>query len=184
MPSYNFIFNGNENCKNSCSIPQLPFKANRIPNIDPSQLKKDVQETDLDIIDEAIIYFRANVLLKNFPMKGDADKLLVYITVFIQKCLEVISNDTDVNKAKSNLKNLIDDAEYNPNNKSHFFNSLVTINNSEITELQNYLKSVRKEVVNRMQYLLFDALWGTLDLKFWLMFAKRRFMGYEMPSKK
>ena len=161
----------------------MPFKTNKIPNLDPSQIK-NLKESDLDIIDESLMYFRANVFFKNFPIRGDADKLLVYITVFIQKCLEVISNDTDEKKAKTNLIKLIDDAEYNPNVKGHFFNSLVTVNNSEVSELQNYLKSVRKEIVNRVQYLLFDALWGSLDLKFWLLFAKRKFMGYEMLTKK
>ena len=180
--AYNSVFNGIEDCKLLCGIPQMAFKANKIPNLDPSQ-KKNLKDSDLDIIDESIMNFRANVFFKNFPLKGDADKLLVYITVFIQKCLEVIASDSDPTKAKKNLSNLIETAEYNPNVRGHFFNSLVNIVNSEVSDLQNYLKSIRKEVVNRLQYLLFDALWGTIDLKFWLSFAKRRFMGYEMTTK-
>ena len=183
MPAYNSVFNGNENSRLMCGIPQLPFKTNKIPNLDPSQLKS-LKDSDLDIVDESLMYFRANVFFKNFPLKGDADKVLVYTTVFIQKCLEVIASDSDVSKAKNNLRNLIENAEYNPNLKGHFFNSLVTVNNSEVSELQNYLKSIRKEVVNRLQYLLYDALWGSIDLKFWLAFGKKKFMGYEMPCKK
>ena len=44
-----------------------------------------------DIVDEAIQQFRANILFKSYDIRGNADKVLVYLTVFIQKCLEVIA---------------------------------------------------------------------------------------------
>ncbi len=44
-----------------------------------------------DIIDEAISQFRANVFFKNYEVRGPADKVLIYLTVFIQKVLEVIA---------------------------------------------------------------------------------------------
>ena len=47
-------------------------------------------ETD-DIVDEAINFFRANILFKYYEVKGPADKVLIYLTVFIQKCLEIIA---------------------------------------------------------------------------------------------
>ena len=54
----------------------------------PAQVLPESQEDD--IVDEAIGYFRAQCLFKNFEVKGPADKLMIYITVYIQKCLEVI----------------------------------------------------------------------------------------------
>jgi len=44
------------------------------------------QETE-DIIDEAIDVFRANCLFKNFEFKGTADRVLVYLIIFISECL-------------------------------------------------------------------------------------------------
>ena len=44
-----------------------------------------------DIVDEALTFFRAQVYFKNYAVQGPADKTLIYLTVFIQKCLEVIS---------------------------------------------------------------------------------------------
>ena len=41
-----------------------------------------------DIVDEAIALFRANILFKNYKVHGPADRTLVYLTCFIQKCLE------------------------------------------------------------------------------------------------
>ena len=43
-----------------------------------------------DIIDEALSFFRAQCLFKNYEVHGPADKTLIYLTCFIQKCLEVI----------------------------------------------------------------------------------------------
>lgn len=43
---------------------------------------------DMDIVDEAIAFFRANVLFRNFEITGPADKLLVYLTLYISSCLQ------------------------------------------------------------------------------------------------
>lgn len=180
MPSYHTIFN-EKNYSLACGIPLIDIKNNKIPDLDSSKLKLPLSEIDIDIIDEALIYFRANILFKNFPIKGDADKLLIYITVFISKCLEVGYNQEE-NKAKQLMKNLIDDADWNPAYKSHFFNSLITLNQKEVTELAQYLKSVRKETVLRIMYILYDSDYKTLDLKYWMGFAKKKFMGFDMPT--
>jgi actin related protein 2/3 complex subunit 3 len=182
MPSYNSVFNS-QPYTTLCGIPYIDFKQNKIPDLSFDKLKLPLNEIDLDIIDEALIYFRANVLFKNFPIKGDADKLLVYITVFISKCLEVAYNQ-EIDKAKTPMKNLIDECEWSTNLKSHFLNNLLNYKANEAYDLQVYLKSIRKEVVMRMMYILYDSDHKTLDLKYWLGFAKKRFMGYEMPTLK
>ena len=41
-----------------------------------------------DIVDEGIALFRANVLFKNYKIQGGGDKSLIFLTCFIQKCLE------------------------------------------------------------------------------------------------
>lgn len=180
MPSYHSVFN-EKSYHTYCGVPIIEFKQNKIPDLDPSKLKLPLHELDLDIIDEALIYFRANVLFKNFPIKGDADKLIIYISVFISKCLDV-ANNIDIEKAKSLMKALVDDCEWSPNYKSHFFNALVSIKTNEIAELQAYLKGIRREVVLRLMYILFDSDYKTLELKYWLAFGRRKFMGYDMPT--
>lgn len=56
----------------SLLIPQMP------PSADPSQP---------DIIEEALDLFRANCLFRNFEIKGPADRLLIYLILFISDCL-------------------------------------------------------------------------------------------------
>lgn len=41
-----------------------------------------------DILDEIFGYFKANVLFKHFEVKGPADRVLIYITLYITKCLQ------------------------------------------------------------------------------------------------
>ena len=52
---------------------------------------KATYDTDVsthDIVDEAIKLFRANILFKNYKIEGSGDRTLIYLTCFIQKCLE------------------------------------------------------------------------------------------------
>lgn len=41
-----------------------------------------------DIVDEAITFFRANVFFRNFDIKSSADKLLIYLTLYINVALK------------------------------------------------------------------------------------------------
>ena len=40
-----------------------------------------------DIIDETLNYFRANVLFRNFDVRGGADRTLIYLTLYAVQCL-------------------------------------------------------------------------------------------------
>ena len=42
----------------------------------------------IDIVDEAITFFRANVFFRNFDIKSPADKLLIYLTLYINVALK------------------------------------------------------------------------------------------------
>ena len=39
----------------------------------------------MDIVDEAVVFFRANVMFKSFEVKGGADRVLIYLTMFIHQ---------------------------------------------------------------------------------------------------
>ena len=81
------------------------------------------------------------------------------------------------------MKKLIDSCEYIPNTEN-FFNVLVDKKDNEISNLQKYLKEIRKEVVNRLIYILYDNNETSIDRKFWLALGKKKFMGYDMLSSK
>ena len=51
----------------------------------PAPLAPEGQE---DIIDEVLGFFKANVLFKHFEVKGGADRVLIYLTLYITQCLQ------------------------------------------------------------------------------------------------
>ena len=54
----------------------------------------------MDIIDEALDYFKANVLFRNFDIQGPADNLLVYLTLYLTQCLNAIQKKSQPDAAK------------------------------------------------------------------------------------
>ncbi|KAF3650308.1 Actin-related protein 2/3 complex subunit 3 [Capsicum annuum] len=71
-----------EGISKACGCPLLPLKSHiRGP--------APVSEQDTtDIVDEAITFFRANVFFKNFDIKSSSDKLLIYLTLYINIALK------------------------------------------------------------------------------------------------
>lgn len=43
-----------------------------------------------DIIDETLAFFKANVLFRNFEVKGASDLLLIYLILYTTQCLVTI----------------------------------------------------------------------------------------------
>ncbi len=56
--------------------------------------------------------FRATILFKNFKPEGPADRVIVYLTVFIQKCLQEIQrkNDSTLQQAQTIVNELVKEA--------------------------------------------------------------------------
>merc|ERR1711991_723362 len=59
-----------------------------------------------DVIDEAIRFFKANVLFRNFEVLGAADKTLIYLTLFISEALQKIGTNSDIESAKKEMYTL------------------------------------------------------------------------------
>jgi hypothetical protein len=59
-----------------------------------------------DIIDEALDLFRANCLFRNFEIKGNGDRVLIYLILFISQCLGSINKNTPKGDASKTLNTL------------------------------------------------------------------------------
>ena len=71
----------------TCGMTILPVKTNiRGP------APRGTQGTE-DIVDEAIKFFRANVLFASFDVKGGADRVLIFLTLFV--CRNLVENCLD-----------------------------------------------------------------------------------------
>lgn len=92
MPAYHSAYNDvpADQVATIASVSILPFRS-RIRGPAPPPLSVTPAEAEgLDIIDEAIDLFRPNSLFRNFEIKGGADRLLIYLILFISQCLGII----------------------------------------------------------------------------------------------
>jgi actin related protein 2/3 complex subunit 3 len=59
-----------------------------------------------DVIDETLSFFRANVLFRNFDVRGGADRTLIYLTLYAVQCLVKCEKIEDKPTAVREMKNL------------------------------------------------------------------------------
>jgi actin related protein 2/3 complex subunit 3 len=91
MPAYHSAFNGGAQ-QEVCAMALLPLKSRaRGPALAVDPAGQEPPHRSLtagqepDIVDEALTLFRANVLFRNFEVQGSADRVLIYLTLFIHQ---------------------------------------------------------------------------------------------------
>ena len=60
---------------------------------------------------------------------------------------------------------------------SFFMKDLIKYNAKEDDKWKKYMQQCKQETAKRLMDILYNPEWGTLDLKFWLGFAKKKFLG-------
>ena len=65
---------------------------------------KDYSETD--ILDEALHFFKANVFFRNYEIKNESDRLLIYMTLYITECLKKLQKCSNRNQAQNEMYTL------------------------------------------------------------------------------
>ncbi|GJS71776.1 actin-related protein 2/3 complex subunit 3 [Tanacetum coccineum] len=129
-----------------------------------------------DIIDEAITFFRANVFFKNFDIQSPADKLLIYLTFYINVALKRLEGCRTLAEGTKAVINLgLEDVPI-PGEPTFPFPGLFPLPGSqqEGELLRNYLKQIREETSGRLLSVAYRPN-GTPN-KWWLAFAKRKFI--------
>ena len=57
-------------------------------------------------MDEALNLFRANCFFRNFEIKGNGDRLLIYAILFISECLGKLNKNSSMVEAQKTLTTL------------------------------------------------------------------------------
>mmetsp|Transcript_10281 Transcript_10281/g.13807 ORF Transcript_10281/g.13807 Transcript_10281/m.13807 type:complete len:178 (-) Transcript_10281:67-600(-) len=172
MPAYHSSFNG-ANVKQVCSMGLLPLKTSyRGPAPPPNPQ----QQNSPDVIDEAIEFFKANVMFRNYDVQGPADRVLLYLTLYIHLCLTKI-----VNKAKSDALNILYQLAISnfaiPGDSNFALGGFVSnpANRSEADTVRQYITQLRQETGKRLCDFVYAYSESTPD-KFWMMWVKRKFL--------
>lgn len=141
-----------------------------------------IEEGKEDIIDETLSFFRANVLFRNFDVKGPADKALIYLTFHAVQCLVKCERIEDKPAAIRELRALSTKAFSIPGDKDFVVGSLFAApaTKAEGDLWRSYFKQAREELALRLCDRLFDAD-GTKN-KWWQSFSKKKFMGKELKD--
>jgi len=155
-----------------CKAAVCPLKENSVKGPAPTQREKD----ELDIVDEAITYFRANILFNTFDVEGPADLTLIYLTAWIADCLRALANQ----KTKADAKKVSNTIGINkkfqvPGDPKFPFGVYFDKpkNNNEKQLFVDYFQQLRYETLNRLIEICYDDKGQN---KFWFQFSKRRFM--------
>ncbi|KAK9805121.1 hypothetical protein WJX72_000253 [[Myrmecia] bisecta] len=130
-----------------------------------------------DIVEEAINLCRANILFRTFDVQSPADKLLIYLTLFINLCLKRLSESkASPQQAEKQLFSLAHDEFSLPGEPGFVLGGLMSApaNKAEEDLVRGYLRQCREEAGRRLIKRCYRAD-GTPD-KFWMAFGNRRFL--------
>ena len=170
------------NSKNSVFVNTGEKVVGCIPLLKFRDSSKKTTTPAFDIIDEALYHFRTNVFMRDFKIKSDADRLLIYLTFYGMKCLKFIAKNQ---KNKAACQKELQGWNLNPfpvpGDSGFILSALITSNvtPAEKAELLNYFKALRLEMGNRLLEIVFAN--GEAD-KWWTCFAPRKFMDKEMAN--
>ncbi|KAF0290732.1 Actin-related protein 2/3 complex subunit 3 [Amphibalanus amphitrite] len=133
--------------------------------------------TDSDIIDEAIGYFKANVFFRTYEIKSEADRTLIYLTLYITECLKKLQKCANKNAALQEMYTLAISRFDIPGEAGFPLNSVYgkPKDDTEADQMRQYLTQLRQETGLRIAEKVFSTEDGKPS-KWWLCFSRKKFM--------
>uniref|UniRef100_A0A7R9YBM6 Actin-related protein 2/3 complex subunit 3 n=1 Tax=Pinguiococcus pyrenoidosus TaxID=172671 RepID=A0A7R9YBM6_9STRA len=175
MPAYGSSL-GEIEAAEACGAALLPLRTKKRG---PAQRSP---EGEVDIIDEALTYYRANVLFATFSMSTGADRTMAYLTLFIGYCMKLLDRVGDVREAQRKVLEVGARPFAVPGDPEWVLGTMFPAPSSrtESDAFKAYFKQAREETAERLLAKLYKED-GTKN-KWWAMFGKRKFMGLEMKD--
>uniref|UniRef100_A0A7S1L886 Actin-related protein 2/3 complex subunit 3 n=1 Tax=Neobodo designis TaxID=312471 RepID=A0A7S1L886_NEODS len=141
----------------------------------------------VDIVDEALYYFKARMMMKTFPVEGAADRLSLWLTLYLQNCMRRLSKQPQPlsqAQAWAALQTLASERQTVPGDASYPFNGMYPKPvPAEHEALRDYAKQLRLEAGYRLVQRVYahpSADGG--PNKFWMPFAKADLLGHMMEK--
>ena len=105
MPAYHSSFHSSST-SSVCNVALLPIKCGTPGGARGPAGVMPKTSTDPDVIDEALTYFKANVFFRTYEIRSDADRVLIYLTLYIQDCLKKLQRCTSKAQAQQEMYSL------------------------------------------------------------------------------
>ncbi|XP_072311377.1 actin-related protein 2/3 complex subunit 3 [Eucyclogobius newberryi] len=138
---------------------------------------------DSDIIDEALYYFKANVFFKNYEIKNEADRTLIYVTLYISECLKKLQKCSSRGQGEKEMYTLGITNFPIPGEPGFPLNAmyLKPANKQEEETMRAYLQQIRQETGLRLCDRVFDPQTDKPS-KWWMCFVKKQFMNKSLSA--
>eukprot|EP00667_Euglena_gracilis_P022670 EG_transcript_25327 len=153
-----------------CAVLPLRTKARG-----PAAPKKD---DGPDLADEVLTYFKPNMLYRTFDVQGPGDRLLIYGVLYVHLCLKRIAKQPK-DKAAKTLFALAQEPFKVPGEPGFILPGFLP-DPRDATEAElwrSYVRQLREEIGVRLLELAYaEPEEGGLPSKWWMMFAKRKFL--------
>ena len=145
---------------------------------------EDLVDNELDIIDEALFYFKANVFFKQFEIQSDSDRVLIYLTLFITECLKKLQKCTSKDQAYQEVYSLAVSKFDIPGDAAFPLNTVYAKPSTleEANQMRAYFNQLRQETGQRLVDTVFDKETNKPS-KWWICFAKRKFMDISLSGR-
>jgi len=138
--------------------------------------------SEMDIIDEALSFFKANVFFRNYEIKSEADRTLIYLTLYITECLKKLQKCKSKSEGVKEMQSLAISRFYIPGEAQFPLNAMYgrPANKQEEDNMRSYLQQLRQETGLRLTEKVFDET--DKPSKWWMCFSKRKFMDKSLSA--
>lgn len=160
-----------------CGCAVLPIKPQGKTYKLPATLPDDA-----DIVDEALFYFRANVLFRTYSVEGAADRVLIYLTLYITRLLQKLATVKDKTEGQKAAFELAREQFLVPGDGGFALGGMVPgpKSSQERDGVRQYFAQLRQELADRLVNMVYTAE-GAPD-KWWMSFSKRKFLNITMTK--
>mmetsp|Transcript_803 Transcript_803/g.1426 ORF Transcript_803/g.1426 Transcript_803/m.1426 type:complete len:171 (-) Transcript_803:799-1311(-) len=130
----------------------------------------------VDVIDEAISFYRANVLFRNFDVQGPSDKTLIYLELCVGQAMKRFEGCKTKMDALKIVTNLALEPFLLPGDHGFALGGFLSAPSSknEAETWRGYFKQAREELGMRLLEFCFTPE-GNLN-KYWMAFSSRKFL--------
>eukprot|EP00695_Tsukubamonas_globosa_P003407 TRINITY_DN619_c0_g1_i1.p1 TRINITY_DN619_c0_g1~~TRINITY_DN619_c0_g1_i1.p1 ORF type:complete len:208 (+),score=51.41 TRINITY_DN619_c0_g1_i1:58-681(+) len=129
----------------------------------------------IDIVEETLNYFKANMLYRNFEPQGGADRVLIFLTLFTQQCLKRLEKAASREDAVRIVMALAQERFDIPGDAGFLFNAFYPkpATSAEAESLRTYLKQLREELGVRLAERACSMSADGKPSKHWLIFRQK-----------
>lgn len=171
MPAYHSSFGSGQQTVGNLALLPIKCANNRgpAPCLPPSD--------QMDIIDEALYYFKANVFFRTYEIKSESDRVLIYLTLYITECLKKLQKCVSKNQGLQEMYTLAISRFDIPGEPGFPLNGMYQRPSSseEMDTMRSYILQLRHETGQRLCEKVYETSDGRPS-KWWTCFAKKKFM--------